>query len=181
MGGLIGMGLAALPKHPIRKLVLNDVGPGLNIGALNRIGGYIGEAIRYDTFEEAVAYIREISAPFGPHTEEEWLKIASDVLRQDKDGKWTRNYDLGLAEPFKTTTPEIAKQAESILWYAYDAVRCPTLLVKGAESDLVSAETALEMTRRGPKAKLIEVPGVGHAPTFMHADQIAIAREFFLG
>jgi pimeloyl-ACP methyl ester carboxylesterase len=181
MGGLIGMGLAAFEKNPIRKLVLNDVGPGLNIAALLRIGGYIGEAVRFPTFDEAVAYIRSISVPFGPHTDEEWRKLAGDVLRQDKDGQWIRHYDLGLAAPFKTTTPEIAKQAESILWYAYDAVRCPTLLVRGEHSDLLSHETAIQMTQRGPKARLVEVAGVGHAPTFMHDDQIALAKEFFLG
>jgi pimeloyl-ACP methyl ester carboxylesterase len=181
MGGLIGMGLGALPNHPIRKLVLNDVGPGLNMAALDRIAGYIGEAVRFPTLDQAVDYIRSISAPFGPHTDEEWRKLAGDVLRQDKDGQWIRHYDLGLAEPFKTMTPEIAKQSASILWYAYDAVTCPTMLVRGAESDLLSHEVAVEMTTRGPKAKLVEVEGVGHAPTFMHDDQIAILKEFFLG
>jgi pimeloyl-ACP methyl ester carboxylesterase len=179
MGGLIGMGLASFPKHPIRKLILNDVGPGLNMTALDRIGGYIGEAVKFPTFEEAVAYIRSISAPFGPHTDEEWRKLAADVLVQGPDGLWTRHYDLGLAAPFKTMTPEIAKQSASILWYAYDAVSCPTMLVRGQNSDLLSHEVAVEMTKRGPKVKLVEIPGVGHAPTFMHADQIAIAREFF--
>jgi pimeloyl-ACP methyl ester carboxylesterase len=179
MGGLIGMGLASFPKHPIRKLILNDVGPGLNMSALDRIGGYIGEAVKFPTFDEAVEYIRSISATFGPHTDEEWRKLAGDVLVQGPDGLWTRHYDLGLAAPFKTMTPEIAKQSASILWYAYDAVSCPTMLVRGENSDLLSHEVAVEMTTRGPKVKLVEIPGVGHAPTFMHDDQIAIAREFF--
>jgi len=179
MGGLIGMGLASFEGNPIRKLVLNDVGPGLNLAALDRIGGYIGEAVKFPTFEQAADYIRSISAPFGPHTDDEWRKLAADVLRQDKDGQWIRHYDLGLAAPFKAMTPEIANQSASILWHAYDAVKCPTMLVRGAQSDLLSREVAVEMTKRGPKAKLVEIPGVGHAPTFMHADQIDILKEFF--
>lgn len=181
MGGLIGMGLAALQDNPIRKLVLNDVGPTLNAVALKRIGEYIGQDVRFPTFEDGMRYIRDISLPFGPHTDEEWRKLAANVLRQEKDGQWVRHYDLGLAIPFKSATPETTKQAEAFLWHTYDAISCPTLLVRGAESDLLSHETAQEMTVRGPKAKLAEFPGVGHAPTFMHADQIAVVKEFLLG
>ncbi len=181
MGGLIGMGLAALPDTPVKKLVLNDVGPALNPGALARIGDYIGQEVRFASFDEGLQYIREISRPFGRHTEEEWHKLARDVLRQDKDGKWIKHYDLGLAVPFKSVTPEMARQSEAALWATYDAIACPTLVVRGAASDLLTHEAAQEMTRRGPKAKLVEIPDVGHAPTFMHADQIALARDFLLG
>jgi pimeloyl-ACP methyl ester carboxylesterase len=180
MGGLIGMGFASLPGNPIRKLVLNDIGPTLNSPAISRISEYIGQDVRFANFEEAENYIRAISMGFGPHTDEEWRKIASDVLRQDQQGRWIRHYDLNLAVPFKASTPESTKQAETALWAAYDAINCPTLLVRGAESDLLTHNVAQEMTRRGPKARLVELAGVGHAPTFMHADQIAIAKDFFL-
>ncbi|MEK0435247.1 MAG: hypothetical protein RL369_1296 [Pseudomonadota bacterium] len=180
MGALIGMGLAAIPESPIRKMVMNDVGPALNFQALSRIGSYIGEDLRFENFQQARDYIRSISAPFGPHSEQEWDKLAADVLRQTDDGRWRRHYDVGLALPFKVMTEESAKQGEAALWAAYDAVRCPVLLVRGADSDLLTRETAQHMTQRGPRAKLVELPGVGHAPTFMHDDQIALAREFFL-
>lgn len=180
MGGLIGMGLASLPDNPIRKLVLNDVGPSLDLAALARIGDYIGQDVRFATFDEAAKFIREVSLTFGPHTDEEWRKLASDVLRQDKEGFWVRHYDLGLAVPFKSATPESLKEAEKMLWLAYDAISCPTLLVRGAESDLLSHATAMAMMQRGPHAKLIELPGVGHAPTFKHENQIAIAKDFLL-
>ncbi|TFW10504.1 alpha/beta hydrolase [Oxalobacteraceae bacterium OM1] len=180
MGGLVGMLVAAQQESPISKLVLNDVGPALNKAALGRIGEYLGQAVRFASFDEAAAYIRQISQPFGPHSDEEWRKLAADVLRQDESGQWTRNYDLGIAVPIKASKPENAEQAEKLLWLTYDAIRCPTLLVRGAESDLVSPETAQAMTERGPKAKLVEIAGVGHAPTFLHADQIAIAKEFLL-
>jgi pimeloyl-ACP methyl ester carboxylesterase len=180
MGGLIGIGLASLQDSPIRKLVLNDIGPALNFAALSRIGDYIGQEVRFSTFEQAAEYIRSISAPFGPHTDEQWHKLASDVLRQDKDGQWIRHYDLALAIPFKEGTAESTQRGEAMLWAAYDAVACPTLVIRGAESDLLTPDVAQQLTRRGPKAKLVELAGVGHAPTFMQADQIAVVRQFLL-
>ncbi|MDO8650965.1 MAG: alpha/beta hydrolase [Undibacterium sp.] len=180
MGGLIGMALASLPNNPIRKLVLNDVGPALNLDAIVRIGEYIGEDVRFDTFDEAAAYIREISLSFGPHTEVQWRKLASDVLRQNREGQWVRHYDLSLAIPVKATTPEVAAVAQKMLWAAYDAITCPTLLIRGSESDLLTAEAAQQMMQRGPRAQVVEIAGVGHAPTFVQAEQIAIARDFLL-
>jgi pimeloyl-ACP methyl ester carboxylesterase len=181
MGGLIGMGLASLPGNPIRKLVLNDIGPVLAPMAMQRIGDYIGQDLRFESFEAGAKFIRDVSLSFGQHTEAEWHKLATDVLRQDKDGKWIRHYDMGLALPFRSATPESADADQAMLWAAYDAITCPTLLVRGAESDLLSPQTARLMTERGPKATLVEIPNVGHAPTFIHADQIAIAKQFLLG
>ncbi|WP_151634066.1 alpha/beta fold hydrolase [Noviherbaspirillum aerium] len=181
MGGLIGMSLASLKDSPINRLVLNDVGPTLNPEAIARIGQYIGQDMRFASFEEGARYIREISQPFGPHDEGEWHKLAADVLRRNEDGQWVRHYDLGVAEPFKAATPESAKQGEALLWMAYDAIACPTLLLRGEQSDLVSHETALAMAARGPGAKLVELPGVGHAPTLMQEQQIRIVRDFLLG
>lgn len=180
MGGLIGLVLAGMKHNPIRKLILNDVGPSLNFEALRRIGEYIGQDVRFDRFEDAAQFIRTISASFGSHDEAQWHKIVSDVLKQDTDGKWVRHYDLGLAVPVKAVTEESAALAQTMLWASYDAIRCDTLLVRGAESDLLSLETAQQMQQRGPHAQLREIAGVGHAPTFVHADQIAIAKEFLL-
>ncbi|MFA9217803.1 MAG: alpha/beta fold hydrolase [Sphingomonadaceae bacterium] len=180
MGGLIGLGLASLPGNPVRKLILNDIGPVLDPTALQRIGDYIGQDLRFPDFDMAARFIREVSQPFGPHSDAEWHKMASDVLRQDKDGQWIRHYDMGLALPFRSATPESAAADEAMLWAAYDAIRCPTLLIRGAESDLLSTATAAAMTQRGPRATLVEIPGVGHAPTLLHDDQIAIVRQFLL-
>jgi pimeloyl-ACP methyl ester carboxylesterase len=180
MGGLIGMAYASLPGNPIRKLVLNDIGPTLDAAALARIGDYIGQDLRFDTFEEAAGFVRQVSQSFGEHSEAQWHKLATDVLRQDADGKWVRHHDLGLALPFRVLTSESARADEAALWAAYDAIRCPTLLVRGEQSDLLSRETAAAMARRGPKATVVELPGIGHAPTFMHDEQIAIARQFLI-
>ncbi|TFW33121.1 alpha/beta fold hydrolase [Massilia horti] len=181
MGGLIGIKLAALEGTPIRKLILNDIGPVLNQEAMQRIGDYIGQDLRFPTFEAGEQFVRRVSVSFGEHSEEEWHKLARDVLRQQPDGQWVRHYDLALAQPFRAMTLERAELDEAELWAAYDAIRCPTLLVRGAQSDLLTHETALEMTRRGPRPRLVEIANVGHAPTFIHDDQIAIAREFLTG
>jgi pimeloyl-ACP methyl ester carboxylesterase len=181
MGGLIGLVLASLPGNPVGKLVLNDIGPIIDPGALARIGDYIGQDLRFASFEEGAQYVRAVSASFGPHSDAEWHKLAADVLRQDRDGRWQRHYDMALAQPFKAATPETAQRDEAALWGAYDAITCPTLLVRGADSDLLSAATARMMTARGPQPQLVEIAGVGHAPTFVQEDQIAIARRFLLG
>ena len=180
MGGLIGMGVAALKDNPIRKMLLNDIGPTINYAALMRIAEYMGKEVRFPTFEAGVDYIRTIAAPFGPHSDEQWHKLAGDVLRQQKDGQWIRHYDPALALAFSSFTEESAAQSEAALWAIYDAIQCPVLLVRGSESDLLSRETADLMTQRGPRAALTELAGIGHAPTFMQPEQIALARDFFI-
>jgi pimeloyl-ACP methyl ester carboxylesterase len=181
MGGLIGMVLASLEGTPLRKLVLNDIGPVLDPGAMQRIGDYIGQDLRFPNYAAGAAFVREVSASFGPHSDDEWDKLARDVLREGPDGQWVRHYDLGLAQSFRASTSERAEQDQAALWAAYDAIRCPTLLVRGELSDLLSRDTAQLMTRRGPRPQLVEIPNVGHAPTFLHEDQIAIARDFLIG
>jgi len=180
MGGLIGMGIASLEGSPIRKLILNDVGPALNPVALARIGEYVGQAVAFDRFDEALGYIKSISQPFGVHTDAQWEKLARDVLRQNAAGQWIKHYDLGLGLPFKSVTAEQVTAGEAMLWAAYDAIRSKTLVVRGENSDLLSLETATEMTKRGPCATLVQISSVGHAPTFVSAEQIAIARDFLL-
>lgn len=181
MGGLIGMALASLPDSPVRRLVLNDIGPVLDGVALQRIGEYIGQDVRFPSFAAGADFVRAVSGSFGPHSDEQWRKLAHDVLREGADGQWERHYDLNLALPFRAITPERAAADEAALWAAWDAIACPTLLVRGEHSDLLSRATAQEMTTRGPHPRLVEIPGVGHAPTFVHDDQIALAREFLIG
>jgi pimeloyl-ACP methyl ester carboxylesterase len=181
MGALVGIALASLEGTPVRKLVINDIGPVLDKEAMLRIGDYIGQDLRFPSFAEGAAFVRDVSLSFGPHTDDEWNKLARDVLRQTPEGHWVRHYDLALAQPFRALTLERAQADEAALWAAFDAIRCPTLLVRGEHSDLLSRDTAREMATRGPKPRLVEIPGVGHAPTFIHDDQIAIAREFLIG
>jgi len=181
MGGLIGMVLASYEDSPIRRLVLNDIGPTLDPMAMARIGDYIGQDLRFPSFDSGAAFVRQVSEAFGPHSDEQWHKLAADVLVQSAGGEWTRHYDPALARYFAAMTPERARQDEAELWAAYDAIRCPTLLVRGARSDLLSRATAEAMTRRGPRPELVELAGVGHAPTFVQPEQIALARTFLTG
>ncbi len=180
LGGVIGMALASLPGNPVRKLILNDIGPEMDAAALARIGEYVGKDVRFATFDEAWNYVRAISLSFGPHSDPQWRKLAADVMHQDADGQWVFSYDAGIAVPFKATTVHSVQADTQRLWAAYDAIRCPTLVIRGAESDLLSNQTVQAMSQRGPKAQIVELPGVGHAPTFLHADQIAVAKKFLL-
>jgi pimeloyl-ACP methyl ester carboxylesterase len=173
MGGLIGMALAAQAGTPVKRLALNDAGPLVTRASLERIASYVGKAPRFQSLEEAERYIREISMPFGPHSDAQWRFLTQTWLRRNDDGSWRAHYDPRIAEPFKAD-----KDLE--LWTLYDAVRCPTLVLRGELSDLLLRETADEMTRRGPRAKVVEIRGVGHAPTLLHPEQIAIVRDFFL-
>jgi pimeloyl-ACP methyl ester carboxylesterase len=176
MGGFVGMALAAQPGTPVKKLILNDAGPVIGRASLERIASYVGQAPTFASLEDAEAYIRKISAPFGPHTNAQWRFLAETWVRRNDDGTWRPHYDPRIGEGYRATMP----QKDLELWHVYDAVRCPTLLLRGTESDVVSPATAAEMARRGPKAKVAEVRGVGHAPTLLHPDQIALVREFLL-
>lgn len=177
LGGLVGMALAAQPGNPIKKLVLNDAGPVISRAAMQRIAAYVGVIPKFATLEKAEEYVRTISAPFGPHTDAQWRTLTEHWVREQPDGTWRPHYDARMAVAFRASMPE---EGDLELWPFYDAIRCPTLVLRGELSDLLSRDTATAMTRRGPKAKLVEVRGVGHAPTLMHAGQIALVRDFLL-
>ncbi|MGH8686252.1 MAG: alpha/beta fold hydrolase [Burkholderiales bacterium] len=174
MGGLIGMAFAAQKDSPVARLVLNEAGAVVAHAAIERIGSYVGRAPSFPSVEAAEQLVRAVSAPFGPHSDAEWSFLTEVVLRKNDDGSWRLHYDPKIAEPFRQQMPE----GDIELWSQWDAVRCPTLLIRGAESDLLSRQTAEAMTQRGPKAKLVELPGIGHAPTLLHDDQIAIVADF---
>jgi pimeloyl-ACP methyl ester carboxylesterase len=179
MGGLIGMTLAGQPGSPISRLVLNDVGPALDVAALQRIGSYVGKPVRFADVDEATDYITSISLPFALRTRDEWRSITETVIRRDGDG-WVLHYDPGLSLAFQDITPQKTAAAEAMLWHVYDGVSCPTLVLRGESSDLLSRATATAMSQRGPRARVVEIAGVGHAPMLMHDEQIARVRDFLL-
>ena len=176
MGGLIGMLFAGQKSSPLGRLVLNDAGPVVTRVSLERIATYVGVAPTLRSLEEAEAMVRAISQPFGPHSDAEWRFLTESYVRKDADGGYRLHYDPRLGEPFRARLPE--KDLE--FWQVYDAIRCPTLVIRGAESDLLTRATCEQMATRGPKAARVEIPGVGHAPTLMHDDQIEIVRAFLL-
>jgi pimeloyl-ACP methyl ester carboxylesterase len=181
MGGLIGIALAGQPGAPIRRLVLNDVGPRLGAAALARIGGYVGQPVSFASLDEAVDYVSVTAAPFGLKTRADWTELVEPTVRIDASGRLVFRYDPAIAVPFRSVTPESAAAAEAATWALYDRIAARTLLVRGAHSDLLTVETAAEMAGRGPRPQVVEVPDVGHAPTFMPAGEIALVRDFLLG
>jgi pimeloyl-ACP methyl ester carboxylesterase len=172
MGGLLGIATAALAGSPIVRLVVNDVGPAIEPAALQRIGGYIGQDPTFGSYGEIESYIRIISAPFGDLTDAQWAHITRTNVRERPDGRWGLAYDPGIAVPFK------ASPAPQDLWGLWDAIRCPTLVLRGAESDLLSSATAAEMAMRGPKPAVIEFAGIGHAPMLLAPEQIEPVLRF---
>lgn len=175
MGGMLGLLLAAQPNTPIHRLVLNDVGTVIPKAAMARIATYVGQDPRFASLAETERYVRTVSAPFGPLTDAQWRHLTEHNAKQHPDGRWGMNYDPGIALPFAKV-----RDQDIVLWNYYDAVRCPTLLLRGAQSDLLPRDIAEAMTQRGPKPQLVEFAGVGHAPALMADDQIAAVRAFLL-
>lgn len=184
MGGLIGMGIAAQAPgsslFPINRLVLNDVGPVITAASLKRIGQYLGNAPRFDSYEQIEGYVRAVSPGFGQLSDAQWQHLTTHVVRRAEDGKFEFLYDPTIAVTYVQAL--IASGGQDIdFWPLYDMITCPTLLLRGETSDLLTRETAEAMTRRGPQAQLIEIQGVGHAPPLMAADQVNVVRAFLLG
>jgi len=183
MGGLIGLGVSSQPEASLRRLVLNDVGPAIEPMALQRIGSYLGLPLRFESLQAGADYLLGISAGFGPHTAEQWLALSTPMLRED-NGAFVLHYDPRIAEPFKAMNHEgareVAAQGEALLWHIYDHITSPTLVLRGASSDLLSAATAQAMTERGPKARSLAFEGVGHAPMLVVQDQVQAVCSFLL-
>jgi pimeloyl-ACP methyl ester carboxylesterase len=175
MGGIIGLLLASRPNTPIEKLIVNDVGAVIPKAAVERIAAYVGKDPTFRSLQELEAYLRLVSAPFGPLTDAQWRHLTETGAKQREDGTWGMRYDPGIGVPFQKESV-----ADVDLWMYWDAITCPTLLLRGAQSDLLLKDTATAMTRRGPKPKLVEFDGLGHAPMLMAEDQIKVVRDFLL-
>lgn len=184
MGGLIGLGLAATPglplPVPVRRMVMNDVGPVVQWEALERIGTYLGQTGRFDSIAQAAEAMRVISQTFGPHSQEEWLALSRAMVRPANGGGFTLHYDPAIAVPFRALTREMAASGQALLWQAWDSLAARVLITRGVESDLLTRETAAEMTRRRPGTQLVEFEGVGHAPTLVAGNQVEAVVSFLL-
>lgn len=183
MGGLIGVVVAAQPDLGIRRLVLNDVGPSIEAAALLRIGTYLGQDVAFSDVSAAAAYLWQISQTFGPHSDEEWMALCVHMLRE-QGGEFRLHYDPNIAVPFKALTSDtaqaVAEHSQAAFWSLYECIRSSTLLLRGAESDLLSRATAQRMTEIGPRATCVEFGGVGHAPTLVSADQVDRVTTYLL-
>ncbi len=174
MGGLIGMMLAAWPGSPIRRLVINDIGPFIPKAFLERIRGYVGKDPHFADIAALEAYIRHIHASFGPLTDEEWRHLATHSARPLDGGGYGLAYDPAIAmAAFDPDGPEDVE-----MWDIWEQVQCPVLVLRGAESDLLLPETVERMKASGPGCESVDIAGCGHAPSLMPADQIAIVRDW---
>ncbi|HEU4987664.1 MAG TPA: alpha/beta hydrolase [Rhizobiaceae bacterium] len=173
MGGLIGVTLAAdRLKGRITHLVVNDVGPDIPAEGSGRIASYVGNPPVYDTISELEAWLRKNYAPFGRNSDEFWRRMADTSHRRTDDGRVTVHYDPQIVTQFTY------HKADLDVWDAYDAIEARTLLLRGETSDVLPAQVAEEMTRRGPKPRLEVMRDSGHAPTLTTWHEIALLREF---
>jgi len=178
MGGLIGMVYAAMPKSPIQRMLINDVGPKIEPEAIKRLGSYVGQPFAFANRADALTRLNQICASFGDHSSEEWEIYNGPMLIQ-RDGVWIMHYDPNISVPFAAVNPIMAKAGEMAMWHAFKQIHIPMLIVRGGDSDLLSAATVAEMCKVNPHARSIEIPNVGHAPAFVKPEQIALAKEFF--
>jgi pimeloyl-ACP methyl ester carboxylesterase len=176
MGGIIGMLFAALPGAPLRRLVLNDVGALIPKEGLERIGAYVGLDPSFPDLGALEAALRWAFASFGPLSDAQWHHLATHSARLKPDGSLGLAYDPKIGDAFKQGPIN-----DVDLWQSWDAITCPTLVLRGAQSDILRRADAEAMTQRGPRARLVEFQGIGHAPALMAEDQIAVIRDFLLG
>jgi pimeloyl-ACP methyl ester carboxylesterase len=181
MGGMIGMALAAQPETPLRRLILNDVGPVITAVSLRRIGEYLGTPPDFASLDEAETYIRAVAAPFGNLTPEQWRHLTENVVKTSPAGRFALRYDPGIAKAFSLAMNTQGEGKDIELWPIYDAIRSQTLVIRGESSDLLTRETVAAMASRGPQAQTTEVAGVGHAPMFLDAGQVGLVQSFLSG
>jgi len=172
MGGLLGLILAAQANTPVERLVLNDIGPFIPQAARARIASYAGLEVQFGSEDEFAAHLRGLYAAFGVPDEAGWQQMIRHSQRRTPDGMITYNYDSKVGLGLHAAT------ADFDLWPLWDQVRCPTMVLRGESSDVLLPETAEEMTRRGPHAKLVVCPGCGHAPSLMRCNEIEAIAEF---
>lgn len=173
MGGAIGTWAAATTlKGRISHLVLNDNGPVLNPVAIERIKSYAGNPPEFDTVTELEAYLRTIYIPYGWQGDAQWRRMTETSVRRLPNGKITTHYDPAIMRQFFLHSQDYDS------WDAYDALGMPTLVLHGINSDLLLPEITREMAQRGPRARIAEIPGCGHAPALNVPEQINLVREF---
>ena len=174
LGGLIGILLAGQPNSPIRRLVINDIGPFVPWSALYRIGSYVrAKPESFPDYEAAEQYHRRTLAPFGALTDAQWRHITEHGVGRTPDGRYHLLTDPGIGHAFQ---PGLLYNLN--IWSYWDNIRCPVLVMRGAESDLLLRSTAEEMTRRGPGAELVELPGIGHAPALLDEAQVSLVADW---
>ncbi len=174
MGGLIGMMLAASANSPIRKLVINDVGPYIPYAALSKIGAYVGRSPEFETLDEAENYLRKIHAEFVPMSDDDWQDMTRFGVREIEGGKFALNYDPAIGDPVRAGLTGF----DVNLWGLWEMIECPVLVFRGENSKLLTSSIAERMEQTGPKATVINIPEAGHAPTLNIPSQIQMISDW---
>ncbi|TNF51378.1 MAG: alpha/beta hydrolase [Burkholderiales bacterium] len=176
MGGAIGMVCAdGLLRGRIDRLVLNDIGPKLADAAVARIRSYAGNPAAFATLGELEQYFRTVYKPYGFLPDAQWRQLTESSMRRLPDGRVTPHYDPAMVQQFS------AHPDDYELWAVYDRIDIPVLCLRGADSDLLLADTAEAMRHRGPRAQLVTIDGCGHAPALNVPDQLALVERFLSG
>lgn len=176
LGGVIGIAIASQILSPITRLVLNDIGPELSAQSLHRIAQYLGLAPVFADHAEAEQYFRMTGSSFGKLSDAQWRHLTEHSIRPHAGGGWELRYDPAIGSAFRS-----ALQKHDIeLWPLWEAIAVPTLVLRGAESDLLSTDTLTRMRASGPRSEVVEFAGVGHAPVLMDFEQIEPIRDFLL-
>ncbi len=179
MGGLIGLAIAAQPRTPIARFVINDVGPVIEPGAIARIGSYVSRQEVFSSFPEIIAATAAALAPFGPLTDEQRQHLLMTSYERRADGRWHSRIDPKIGEAFVAALKEPAVDLWP-LWHAAAARGERTLVLRGEHSDLLSRSTAEAMLASDAQARLIEVPDTGHAPMLMDAATVDTVVQFLI-
>ncbi len=171
LGGLLAMLMGLTARPALKGVLLNDVGPELGAEGMARIRSYVGMDTRFASWAAAARAIAANHAgAFPDYGDADWLTWARRMCREDADGRIVFDYDMGIAEPLKLPPPDPPFD----LWPAFETLEgLPALLVRGALSDVLSAETASEMARRVPTMDFLTLPHIGHAPTLEEPDAVA--------
>ena len=175
LGGLVTMTIAAKAPERIAATILNDIGPDVDASGIDRILSYVGKDVRFKSWDEAADTIAaNYGAAFDRYTHEDWVKMAQRNCRE-VDGEIGFDYDMAIAEPFRTSGP--APHVD--LWPLFEILGSkPLLVVRGAKSDLLTADTTAKMKDKVPEVKLAVVEGVGHAPELNEPEAIEAIDAF---
>ncbi|MBI1889075.1 MAG: alpha/beta hydrolase [Burkholderiales bacterium] len=172
MGGLIGIEIASKKDHPIKRLVLNDVGPFVPKEGLQGIANYIGKDERFKNHDEVEAHLRKLYPKFGDLTDVQWRHLARVGSLLTEDGDLRLAYDPDIRLNFAKVTGDFE------VWDLWEKIDIPVLILRGSESGILTQETLDEMLRRNPNASCHVFEGIGHAPPLMAGDQIDIVLDF---
>lgn len=173
LGGLMGMSMAGIANSPIRKLVINDIGPIVPIGALRRLMAYVGDDPEFETLDELEEYLRVKLSPFAPMTDDDWQHMAKKSVRETETG-FRLAFDPKIVNNFNRYWLVVHFN----LWKFWKSIKCPVLVLRGEKSDFLSTQLRDSMLETLPHAEIVEFPDAGHVPTLNSVEQVQMIETW---